>query len=193
MHNIEHYTYSEDVDKKKVENELNSYVSHQTYQESGSGLYSRIRWIDIVCDNYSKAKQYIEDHDKGWYDQLAVKYREYPKLEPSKIMLSLEERRKNEESKKSEFAKAHSVSKLKAEYVGCQECGSKLKRTLLRSESCPLCRAELRSKTTMDTLKRYENNIQELNERIQEERLKLEQKNIAKAKIKWLVKIEYHT
>ena len=108
-------------------------------------------------------------------------------------MITLEERRKNEEKKKAEYAKVHSVSTFKAEYVGCQECGSKLKRTLLRSESCPLCRAELRSKTTMETLARYDNNICELNERIQEERLKIEKKNIAKAKIKWLVKIEYHT
>ena len=193
MHNIERYTYNENVDRKKVESELSTYVSHETWREGGGGLPSPIRWLDIVCSNYEKALQYIEDHDKGWYDQLAVKFREYPKLEPSKTMISLDERRKNELSKKVEYAKAHSVSTFKAEYIGCPECGSKLKKALLRGENCPLCRAELRSKTTMETLKRYDNNVHELDEKIKAERLKMEQKNIAKASIKWLVKIEYHT
>lgn len=191
-HEIRYVEYPENTSKKAIEAELNDYVRKACWQEGGSGLYGAIRWIDRVCANYNEAQQYIDDHDNDRYDQLAVKFRRYGKIEPSKTLLSLRERLKKEQEKKIEYAKSHSVSTFKAEYVGCPECGSKLKRTLLRGESCPLCRAELRGKTTIDTLARYEANIRDLQKQIAEEERKLEEKNLKNSKIMWLVKIEYH-
>ena len=192
-HNIRHAVYPEDVDKKAVESEWNEKVKHICYEEGGGGLLHSIRWLDHICKDEEEAEEYIKSHDKGWYDQLAVKFREYPKLEPSKTLLTLRKRRTAEQEKYSSYVKAHSVSTFKAEYIGCPQCGSKLKKELLRGDWCPLCRAELRSKTTNETITRYSNKICELDKQIRAEEKKMEEKNIKNTKIKWLVKIEYHT
>lgn len=192
-HEIQYRTYAENVDKRSVQAWGNEHAHHGGWQEGASGLLHDIRWIDHVCENREAAEEYIAAHDKGWYDQLAVKYREYPKIEPSKTLLSLQSRRTAEAEKYSAYAKAHSVSTFKAEYIGCPVCGSKLKRDLLRSESCPLCRAELRSKTTIEILDRYSHNITALDKQINAEYRKLEERAVKKSTIKWLVKIEFHT
>jgi len=189
-HEIRHLVYGEHTSKVIIEADAND-LSRQD-GDYHHGLDRPIRWFDHVCANREDAEEYIESHDNGWYDNLAVKFREYPKLEPSKTMLALKTRLDNEKSKKSAYEKAHSVSSFKAEFVGCPKCGSKLKRELLKSESCPLCREELRSKTTMETLARYESNIRDLNKQIKAEERKMEEKSIKKSVIKWLVKIEYH-
>lgn len=189
-HATMHYEYSINSNKKDIEAEMNEQA--RIDGDYHSGLNAPIRWIDVICEDRQKAYEYIREHDKGWYDQLAVKFREYPKSEPTKTLLSLEERLKKERVKKVDYEKAHSISSFKIEYIGCPKCGSKLKRTLLRSNGCPLCGKDLRSKTTLDTLARYENNIRDLVDKICEEERKINKRNIAKSKIKWLVKIEYH-
>lgn len=192
-HEIRHAVYPEDVNKKRVEQEWNERVRHICWEEGSGGLNRPIRWLDHICKDQEEAEAYIKSHDRGCYDQLAVKFREYPKVEPSKTLENLRKRRAAEAQKLSAYAKAHSVSSFKAEFIGCPNCGSKLKRELLRSEGCPLCRAELRSKTTIDTLSRYSWNICELDKQIRAEEKKLQEKIVKKSKIMWLVKIEYHT
>ena len=192
-HNIDHWQKPENFDKKVFEAGINDYVRQHTLGEGGHGLDSPIRWIDHICDNYEDALEYIRSHDRGWYDQLAVKYYDYPKLEPTKTMITLQERLKAEREKRVAYAAAHAVSTFKAEYIGCPECGSKLKRTLLRGNSCPLCHAEMRSKTTMETLQRYDANCDELAKKIKAEERKMQEKMRKQAKVVWLIKTEYHT
>ena len=65
---------------------------------------------------------------------------------------------------KEEYIKKHSIHNLKSEYIGCKQCGSKLKLKLIHGDICPLCYNDLRSKTTVQKLKEYSiamNNIQE--------------------------------
>ena len=189
-HAIEHYIYDVNTDKRKIESIMNERAREEG--DYHSGLNQSIRWIDHICEDRDKAYEYIDSHDQGWYNQLAVKFREYPTGEPTKTLLTLKERVKKEHEKRNAYEKAHSVSSFKAEYIGCPNCGSKLKKSLLRTDSCPLCRTELRSKTTIETIQRYKENIKKLNTQIREEERKINQRNIQKSKIKWLVKIEYH-
>lgn len=190
-HETRYLEYDENTSKRTIENEANNIaVEDGDYH---TGLNATIRWLDAICEDRERAYEYIESHDKGWYDQLAVKYREYEPIKPSVAFCNLQTRLANERAKKAEYEKAHSVLAFKAEYVGCPNCGSKLKRDLLRTNSCPLCRTEMRSKTTMETLARYESNIRDLEKQIKAEERKLQEKNLKKSKIKWLVKIEYHT
>lgn len=189
-HAVEYYDYDVNTDKRVIDSEMNDRAIEDG--DYHSGLNKSIRWIDYICEDREKAYEYIESHDKGWYDQLAVKYRVYPKIEPTKALLTLKERLQKEREKRCSYEKAHSISTFKIEYIGCPHCGSKLKRTLLRGNSCPLCNTELRSKTTMETLQRYENNIKHICQQIKEEERKINQKNLKSSKIKWLVKIEYH-
>ena len=192
-HNIDYWDRPENVNKKAFEDDINDYVCQHTRGEGGHGLDGPIRWLNHVCDNREDAMEYIRRHDKGWYDQLAVKYYNYPKLEPTKTVLTLKERLHAEQEKRVAYAQTHAVSAFKAEYVGCPECGSKLKRTLLKGNSCPLCHTEMRSKTTMETLQRYDSNIKDLQQKIKAEEQKMRGKMRKQAKVMWLIKTEYHT
>lgn len=198
-HNIEHRDYSIKTSKQAIFDEINSYVKHVTWAEGGSGI-DRIRWLEAkVCTNYDEALEYLGSHDKGWYDCLAVQYKEYPptKLEPSKKMLDLAQRINAERTKRTDYEKAHSVKAFKADFVGCGSCGSKLKRELLQTEKCPLCKADLRGKTTIETLAKYKVKIEELTTAQEAERKKqqadYEKKQEKNAETRWLVKFEYHT
>lgn len=82
-----------------------------------------------------------------------------PLLNNSKKMESILERIKKEEEKKEEYEKKHSVRTFKANLVSCQKCGSKLNKDYLKNDMCPVCRADLRSETTKDTIKRYDKKI----------------------------------
>lgn len=198
-HNIEFRDYSIKTSKDKIFSEIDSYVRGCTWLEGGSGI-GKIRWLETtVCTNYEEAESYLESHDKGWYDCLAVQYKDIPymELEPSKKMLDLAQRINAERTKCTDYEKAHSVKAFKADFVGCGSCGSKLKRELLQTERCPLCRADLRGKTTLETLAKYRAKIEELATTQEAERKKqqadYEKKQEKNAEIRWLVKFEYHT
>lgn len=198
-HNIEHRDYSIKTSKQAIFAEINSYVEHVTWAEGGSGI-DRIRWLETkVCTNYDEALEYLESHDKGWYDCLAVQYKKYPdtKLEPSKKMTDLAQKINAERVKSADYEKAHSVKTFKADFVGCSSCGSKLKRELLQTEKCPLCKTDLRGKTTLETLAKYKAKIEEMIDMQETERKNqqaaYEKKQEKNAEIRWLVKFEYHT
>lgn len=198
-HNIEHRTYPVKTSKQAIFDEINSYVEHVTWAEGGSSI-DRIRWLENkIFANYDEALECIERNDRGWYDCLAVQYRQAPvaNLEPTKKMLDLEQRINAERKKSADYETAHSVKAFKADFVGCSACGSKLKRELLQTEKCPLCRADLRGKTTLETLAKYKAKIAELTATLEAERKKqqteYEKKQEKNAEIRWLVKYEYHT
>lgn len=190
MHNIEHYEYKENVDKKLVQAELNDYVSQATWQEGGNGLDSAIRWIDHICPSYADAEKYIEDHDNGWYDQLAVKYREtvkpttqtYQKLvaRREEVFNTLQERKNNVH---------YSAGNTKSQFVACKECGSRLATKYIRSNCCPLCGKDLRPASVLNAIETSKRMLKDLDKKIHEAEVKASKKG----KVKWLVKIEYHT
>ena len=189
-HAIDYLHFEEKMSKKAIEEACNE--RSERYSDYHGVLYHNIRWLDKICEDLQAAEDYIEENDRYNYDQLAVRYRVYPKLESSKTLLSLIERRKKEHTKLEEYIKNHSIKTFKSDYIGCPKCGSKLKISLLRSECCALCYTDLRGKTTLDTIARYQKNIKELNEKIKAEERNIQQKNLKKSTLKWLVKIEYH-
>lgn len=191
-HEIKYMTYDVSTPISRIEAEIQHYVSCKTVEEGGHGLVDPICWKgDTIYANYDQAYAAINAVDRP-YMQMAVKYRVYPKSEPSATMKTLEARLETEIQKRTDYAKKHSVSTFKAEYIGCPTCGSKLKRELLHGEHCPLCHGDLRGKTTLETLAKYSENIKELQSKIQDERLKQQKKLEKQSKIVWLVKIEYH-
>ena len=189
-HAIYYLDFEESVSKEKIVAEADEMAEYES--DSRSGLPGTIRWLNHICDDREQAHEFIDKNDDGWYDQLAVRYRKYPPCTPTKALLKLKERLEKEREKANSYAKAHSIASFKIEFIGCPHCGSKLKRTLLRGNSCPLCGTELRSKTTMETLKRYKENIENLEKQIYEEGCRINKRNIKNSKLMWLVKIEYH-
>ena len=78
MHQIEMRTYPCRTSTKKINKECTLHAKYEG--DSHSGLYTPIRFIDKVLKNYDEACKYIEEHDGGWYDSLAIKYKEGRKI-----------------------------------------------------------------------------------------------------------------
>ena len=75
-HSIEYGIYKEDVNKKKVQADWDNFVRIADREEGASGLPGAIRWNDGVTplDSKSDAERWIDEHDGGWYDQIAVRF-----------------------------------------------------------------------------------------------------------------------
>ena len=190
-HNIKYFTYKEDVNRKRVQAELDNYVAHEDWQEGCVGLASSIRWIENcgVLNSYDEAMEYIKRNDKGWYDSLAVRYRQVDRNKTASLKKAEE---KADAAKKKWLALDNKVhyADAKSDFIGCRNCGSKISRQYLDSNCCPVCDEDMRPQSTLDTLKRYQENVHKANVLLLEE----QKKNLAKkSKTMWLVKIEYHT
>lgn len=194
MHNIHYSTYPEKVNKKSVQKEWDNVAAHEDYLEGATGLPGDIRWIDKTLDDYDEAMKYIEEKDSGWYDQLAVKYLEYPKnLKKTKKHETLETRLKEEMTKLNELQGKIHYADTKSTYVGCKKCGSRINTTYLRANYCPVCREDLRPESTLQRIEGYKEKIKDLQKQLKQEEKKLNEKNRKAATVMWLVKVEYHT
>lgn len=192
-HVINYYDYAGKVNKRAVEAELDDMVRHETYKEGGNGLDGGIRWLDFICANRDSAREYIDSHDKGWYDNLAVQYRHYPKPMTSKKYEDLMRRYDEARKQYNELSNALYCKEFKSQYLGCKKCGSKLNKDYMRSNNCPLCGEDMRSDTTKKNIARLRDLCKDLEKRLKEERNHLEEKAIKSSVIRWLVKIEYHS
>ncbi len=188
-HNIRYFEYkAEKFNKKKVEKDLNTFVRQATREEGGSGLGSPIRWLNDIADNYEDAQDHIDKVDRGWYDQIAMRYRVSikPTTQAYKKLLA---QWKEINDKLLEMQNTVHYKSVKSAFVGCKECGSKLATKYIRTNRCPLCGKDLRPATTLNTIERLKAKQKELDKKITE----AERKASAKAPLMWLIKIEYHT
>lgn len=188
-HNIMHETYPLGVNRKKVEASWDNYVAHADYGEGASGLPNPIRWIENgVSESYSEAEKRIEKLDDGWYDQLAVKYKEY---QPCKTKKYLDLKTRLAEARKSYDEKVnrvhYSAQNVSSEFVGCKHCGSKIAVKYIKKNFCPVCGNDLRPASTLQNIENARKKVEDLEKQISIEESK------AKYEIRWLLKIEYHT
>jgi len=198
-HEIQYFDYSITTDKKRIETELNDYARHATWQEGGSGLYSSIRWIDKIFETYSEAQQYIDRNDRGDYDQLAVKYKEYGSVDKTKLTKYNELSAKCKEAydKVNKLENTNHFKEVKAAYIGCPHCGSKINReiyttkwTAVKPNYCPVCRESMLKDTMLKQIESAKEKHKKLQEQAKAEYEKQQKKN--KPTERWLVKIEYH-
>lgn len=188
MHNILYYSFPESEKCEEIEQELSVYVSHQTYQEGGH--MSKIRWLKRTpLDDVDAADEYLKKNDSGWYDCLAVRYKE--PLDNAKL-------REAQRKVNAAWAKVRTMEQekyvdfLKSQFISCKECGSKLNRIFLakpgmRVNKCPVCGAELRPKSMLDRIEKA---------KLAAKKAEMQYKEIAqksKSRIMWRVKIEFHT
>jgi len=186
MHNIYYWDFDENCDRKSVLMDIQDLARHD-----GDGYSGPLKWHDEVkpVRNRDEAEKWIQSHDKGFYDDHAVRYYDYSKATETKKIADLKTRASECATKVAEYKKAHSVRNFKAEFLGCQKCGSKVSRKYLRSECCPLCGNDLRSPTTLSKIKELEEKRQGLFDRIKEET----EKQTNNRTVRWLVKFEYHS
>ena len=189
MHNIIMREYPENVNKKTVQEELDTYAAMEDWQEGCTGV-SPIRWLDETYNTRDEAEDAIERLDRGWYDSLAVKF-----IVPNKnsSIKKCEERVKTTmQSYRDLKAKlANDFLTTKSEYVGCKKCGSRLSKKYLHNVICPLCSNTLLSETANNRISNAENKYKEAKKRLKEECSKSSKTKGGKKL--WLVKTEYHT
>ena len=192
-----HQIYTEsfplNCDKKKVQEHFDSIARHEDYYEGASGLPAPIRWIDdVILDNREAALKWIEENENPWYDQLAVRYREYPNFVPSVKYNKLVYKANELTTTYHEISRRLHFTDAKAEFIGCKACGSKISKKHLHANHCPVCGKDLRPESTLERLKKMRDRIDGLNDEIHEEYMVLQKKQIKHSVIKYLVKVEFH-
>ena len=190
-HNIEYFDYDISKNPKDIEANLANYVQHETWQEGGS--MSPIRWLkQSPLPDRNAAEQFIKRHDKRWYDCLAVRYKE------PVMTQAIRDAQKAEAAawkKYNDLDNEIYVTTLTSEFISCKVCKSKLNRKMLAipkigipKNVCPVCHAELRQKSTLERIDRAKMAAEKASEHTNEVARKSK-----KQKVRWLVKIEYHT
>ena len=185
-HNICHMTADENCDRRQIMNAITERANRD-----GDGYSGPMHWHVEVSPlkNREEAEKWIRDHDNGWYDDHAVRFYDYSDAEITPKIKELQQKHSALTLKIREYEAKHSVKNLKAAFIGCPECGSKLAKDRLHGNFCPLCLTDLRSKTTLDNLAGYRKKQAEICEKIKDE----QEKQKSKAKVKWLIKYEYHS
>ena len=186
MHNINHWSMDEKCDRKQVLWDI-----QEVAERDGDGYSGPLKWHDEVppLKNREEAEKWIQAHDKGWYDDHAVRYYDYGAVKVTKRMEDLKKRGVELNQKLLDFEKEHSVRCFKAEFIGCSNCGSKVAKKYLRSDRCPVCGSDLRSESTLKKIKEYESRIIKARDEFREE----QEKQKDGRKVRWLVKFEYHS
>lgn len=192
-HNIEYYSYPITKKQTAIESELQAYAKRRTYEEGGGGLPNSIRWLNYVCDDYNSAQKFLESNDRGWYDQLAVKFKHFDKPFSSNRLSDLKAKLAEARKKLRELESKVAFKEFKSQYVSCKKCGSKLNKDFIKSNYCALCSNDMRSDTTKNAIAKLKEKVESLEKAVREEEKKLAVKNAKEAKVYWLVKIEYHT
>lgn len=149
---------------------------------------------DVICDSWDDAVKWIDDHDKGFYDDHAVRYRK--NISPTVTMRKKKEMINRIRASYSDFLENAKLKNRKSEYITCPECGSKINIPALvkyrgeKMHSCPLCGISLWSKSTKE---RNQSFLQRI-EKAEREYEELEAKNNKKssADLGWCVKVEVH-
>lgn len=189
-HNIKYFVYSENANRESVKRELDSYVAHEDWQEGCSGLYNDIRWLDNepICKDEDDVTVKLNRLDRGNYDNLALRFYQAQPMKDSKTYKALQEKARaalEAFRKKDNVRYAETVT---ADFVGCKGCGSRLSRVHIRTNRCPLCGADLRSKTMRNAVDAAEAKWRKAQQAAEDY-----VKQHAKKRVVWMVKIEYHT
>ena len=192
-HIIDYDVYSEKVSKSYVQEKWDKVA----YGREGGGLPNKIRWLDITLNSYEEAKEYISKVDKGWYDCLAVKYKDFDisSIKAPKKLQELKDRCSRLEKEYREISNIVECKTFKSQLITCKQCNSKLNKDYMRSNKCPLCGNDIRSDTTKKRIKAKYDALLSIRQQIEEENKKLltkQSKQINNATIRWLVKVEYH-
>lgn len=184
MHSINHDVFDEAMSKDRIYAECNAVAVREGDYHSS---LDPIRFLSAICESYEEAESYLERNDNHWYDNLAVRYKE-PKKASSKTA-KLTERYNEAYNKALALDRHFHFENAKSEFIGCKECGSKLARTHLRSNRCPLCGKDLRPQTTLDKIKTLYDKANALDKQVKES---IKNDSKTNYKLKWLVKYEFH-
>ena len=114
-------------------------------------------------------------------------------IKPSKKLENLKARYEKECDKRMALKNKTDCRNFKAKLITCPGCESKINKKYIEYCKCPLCGEDLRSETTKKLLAKYNENIKNLEDLIENEERRLKEKcmkgmkNVKDAPIKYLV------
>ena len=188
MHQIEYYTVDKRKEIMEVASEFAFYNTDRGENPTGSYHGNMTIHDKPICESYEEAKERIDEWDTGWYSDHAVQYKDKSKLNPTKQMETLEARAKKLIDDKKEYLEAHAVRNRKSELIGCAKCGSKIARSYLRGDRCPVCGTDMKPEYVIERIRKYEADYKAVMKQIEE----LRRKQSGKCPVRWLVKVEVH-
>lgn len=135
------------------------------------------------------AERYIRNETRNlFYYDMAVQYRDVMQTAKTKAEIELQNRIKEKNIDLNEYIKKNSVHMRSEAFMTCKHCGSRVSLAHFRSEYCPVCGDDLRRQTVTDMIKKKMDAIDQLKQRLTDERSKKKDK----APLMWLVKVEAH-
>lgn len=166
-------------------------------EENPSGLYFGPQMHihdDVICDSWDDAVKWINQHDKGFYDDHAVRYRK--STSPTATMQEKEQLIKRIQASRRDFLESAKLKNRKSEFITCPECGSKINIPALAKyfgedmHNCPLCGTSLWSNSTKERNASFVRRLK----KAKQEYKKLEAKHNRKSskELGWCVKVEVH-
>ena len=185
---------------KKTKKHIECCVNEVARKEGdyGTELSKPIRWYeDKIYNSKEEAEKAIRAKDKGWYDQLAVLFREPVGDFRTKKIKDMEKRIERECKKNSLLKEKMHFLNHKSNLITCKNCSSKISsKYLKRTNFCPVCSKDLRPISVQEKIKKNEEKInflqKELRKMVKKERLKIFQNQKTKTEVFWLVKTEFH-
>lgn len=141
-----------------------------------------------VFNGYEEAEATLEGRRSEWSRNYTgyVAFRDLESVNKTKRIIELKEKIKSESKKKIRYSLDNNVKDQKADFIGCRKCGSKINKTYIHANRCPVCNNDLRSDTFKKRMACYQEKIDKLTKELNEEK----KKNAAKAPIKYLVMYE---
>lgn len=150
-----------------------------------------------VFASLEDAKDYLCDIDWSGKYTPVVAFRDTESvarkmdINPSKKLENLQARYVKECDKRMALKNKTDCRNFKAKLITCPGCESKInKKYIIEYCKCPLCGKDLRSETTKKLLAKYNENIKNLEEAIENEERNLKEKQMKKVKdapVKYLV------
>lgn len=141
-----------------------------------------------VFNGYEEAEVTLEGRRSEWSRNYTgyVAFRDIDSVKESKQLMELKKKIDTEREKEIRYGLDNNVKDQKADYIGCRKCGSKINKSYIQANRCPVCDFDLRSDTFKKRMAGYQEKIDKLMKELNEEK----KKNAAKAPVKYLVMYE---
>ena len=219
MHAIDYREYDYKIDRNKIYAEVENWASHNVdRQENPTGSYhGNFKFYDLKLKGKEEAKNWCEKNlETGFYKDGAVSYYDYGDMKDTASIAKVKETAKKLRDMAFKYLEDHSIQNQKAQYIGCknEKCESKISREYMSQDKlryycewdddtnkyelyigkqqCPVCGKDLRADYIVAKQKEFEDKINMLDKKLKELENVQKDKNLKKAKIKWLVKMEVH-
>lgn len=142
----------------------------------------------MIFSSYEEAEKVLEGKRSEWSRNYTgyVAFRDLESVNKTKRIIELKEKIESESEKKIRYSLDNNVKDQKADFIGCHKCGSKINKTYIQANRCPVCDFDLRSDTFKKRLTGYQQKIDKLVQELNEEK----KKNTQKAPVKYLVMYE---